>query len=84
MRLEVETARCNYVQAAEQVRITENSLSKASESEAMAIDRYREGSVSVVDVINAQIYHEEARRNFVRSKLNACIAKSALERACGN
>lgn len=84
LRLEVETARCNYVQAAEQVRITESSLSKASESEVMAIDRYREGSVSVVDVINAQIYHEEARRNFVRSKLNACIAKSALERACGN
>jgi len=83
LRLEVETARCNYQQAMEQVRLTESSLRKAAESETLALDKYREGSVSIVEVINAQLYHLEAQQNHIRSKLNACLAKSALQRACG-
>ncbi len=83
LRLEVETAHCNYARAVEQVRLTESSLRKAAESEALALDKYREGSVSIVEVINAQLFHQEARQNHVRSKLDACMAKSALQRACG-
>lgn len=75
LRLEVETARCNYQQAMEQVRLTESSLRKAAESETLALDKYREGSVSIVEVINAQLYHLEAQQNHIRSKLNACLAK---------
>ena len=83
LRLEVETAQCNYAQAVEQVRLTESSLRKAAESEELAMDKYREGSISIVEVINAQLFHLEARQNHIRSKLNACVAKSALQRACG-
>lgn len=83
LRLEVETAQCNYAQAVEQVRLTESSLRKAAESEGLAMDKYREGSISIVEVINAQLFHLEARQNHIRSKLNACVAKSALQRACG-
>lgn len=83
LRLEVETAQCNYAQAVEQVRLTESSLRKAAESEELAMDKYCEGSISIVEVINAQLFHLEARQNHICSKLNACVAKSALQRACG-
>lgn len=83
VRLEIETACYTYSQAIQKVRLTENSLSKAAESEKLAVDKYREGSISIVEVINAQLYHQEAQINYIQSKLNAQIAKSGLERATG-
>ena len=44
---------------------------------------YKEGNLSIVEVLNAQMYHQEARTNYIQSKLNAQIAKSSLERAIG-
>lgn len=45
--------------------------------------KYYEGSVSVTDVINAQIYYLDACRNHIASKLDACMAKSSLEYVYG-
>lgn len=42
-----------------------------------------EGNISIVEVINAEIYHLEAKVNFIQSKLNAQIVRSGLERARG-
>lgn len=84
VRLEIETALYNYSQAIRKVNLTESSLSKAAESEQLAIDKYREGDISIVEVINAQIYHLDAKVNYIQSKLNAQIAKSGLERAMGS
>lgn len=81
LRLEIESATYAYRQAIERVRLTESSLEKAAESEILALDRYIEGSVSIIEVINAQLYHQETNMNHIQSKLNAQIAKSALERA---
>lgn len=81
LRLEVETARYTYGQAVEKVRLTESSLRKAQEGEQLAMNKYKEGSISIVEVINAQIYHQEARVNYIRSKLDAQLAKSDLDRA---
>ena len=83
VRLEVETAFYNYSQAVKKVSLTENSLNKAEESKELAFEKYREGNISIVEVINAQIYHLEAKVNFIQSKLNAQIARSGLERARG-
>lgn len=83
VRLEIETAYYNYHQAIEKVNLTESSLFKAAESEAMAMDKYKEGTLSIVEVLNAQIYHHEAKVNHIQSKLNAQIAKSGVERAIG-
>lgn len=83
VRLEVETAYYNYSQAIKKVSLTENSLSKAEESKELAFEKYRKGNISIVEVINAQIYHLEAKINFIQSKLNAQIARSSLERARG-
>jgi len=59
IRLEIQTAHYNYKQAIDKVELTESSLSKASESEQMAMKRYKEGNVSIVEVINAQLYHQQ-------------------------
>ena len=83
VRLEVETAFYNYSQAVRKVSLTESSLNKAEESNEMAFEKYREGNISIVEVINAEIYHLEAKVNFIQSKLNAQIARSGLERAGG-
>lgn len=83
VRLEVETASYAYSQAVQKVRLTENSLAKAAESETLVMSKYKEGNISVVEVINAQLYHQEAKINYIQSKLNAQIAKSALDRAVG-
>ena len=83
VRLEVETAFYNYSQTVKKVSLTENSLNKAEESKELAFEKCREGNISIVEVINAQIYHIEAKVNFIQSKLNAQIARSGLERARG-
>ena len=45
IRLEIETAFYTYSQAIEKVRLTESSLSKAADSEKMAMDKYKEGNI---------------------------------------
>lgn len=83
IRLEIETARYSYTESVSKVLLTENSLEKAEESENLAKEKYLEGTVSIVEVINAQIYHQDAKINYIQSKLDAQIAKSALLRAMG-
>lgn len=83
IRLEIETAFYTYSQAIEKVRLTDSSLSKAADSEKMAMDKYKEGNISILEVINAQLYHQDAKINYIQSKLNAQIAKSGLDRATG-
>lgn len=83
LRLEIETAYYTYTQSIEKVHLTENSLEKAAESESMAMEKYKEGTISIVEVINAQLYHQEAKVNYIQSKLDAQIAKSNFDRAVG-
>lgn len=83
VQLEIETAFYTYNQAVEQVILTENSLDKARENEELAMDQYKEGRISIFEVLNAQMYHQEAKVNHIQSKLNAQIAKSAYDRAVG-
>lgn len=84
LRLETETAYYNYTQSLRQVELTENSLQKASENEELTLDKYREGNISIVEVINAQLYHQQAQINYIQSKLNARISLSQLERTIGS
>lgn len=80
VRLEIETAYYTFTQSIDQVRLTESSLQKAAESERMAMDKYREGPISIVEVINAQLYHQQAKVNYIQSKLNAQVARSSYHR----
>lgn len=83
IRLEIETAYYSYAQSVQKVSLTRSSLKKAQESEHLSMERYKEGSISIVEVINAQLYHQQAQINYIQSKLNAQIAKSDFERAIG-
>lgn len=69
--LEVQTARRSLTQAQEQVRLSKNSLSKAHENESKSLERYAEGKVSIVSVIEAQTYRQTAQVNYVEAKTAA-------------
>lgn len=81
VNLEVRTARVSLSQAMDQVRLTENSLEKARENERMALERYTEGKVSVVEVIEAQNYRQASQTNHVQAKVSAQGYYSALLKA---
>lgn len=71
VELEVSVARKALSQAIERVRLSESSLSKAEENEAKAVERYNEGKVSVVEVIDAQTYRQTSQVNYVQAKAAA-------------
>ena len=52
-------------------QIMESSLAKAEENEAKAVERYNEGKVSVVEVIDAQTYRQTSQVNYVQAKAAA-------------
>ena len=64
VELEVSVARKALSQAIERVRLSESSLAKAEE-------RYNEGKVSVVEVIDAQTYRQTSQVNYVQAKAAA-------------
>ena len=71
VELEVSVARKALSQAIERVRLSESSLAKAEENEAKAVERYNEGKVSVVEVIDAQTYRKTSQVNYVQAKAAA-------------
>jgi len=83
VRLEAQSAYYSYSQAVEQVVLTENSLEKAKDNEQMALDRYKEGNLSILETLDAQLYHQMAQINHIRSRANAQIYYSEFLRALG-
>lgn len=81
VNLEVQTARVSLNQAQERVRLSENSLSKARENEAKALERYAEGKVSIVEMIEAQTYRQTSQVNYVQAKVSAQGFYAALIKA---
>ena len=79
IRLEAETAYCSYTQALQKVRLTGSSLQKAKESERLAMEKYKEGHLSIVEVINAQLYHLDANINYIQSPLSGAYAYTLSE-----
>lgn len=79
--LEVKTAKVSLEQALERVRLTESSLAKANENETKALERYQEGKVSIVEVIDAQTYRQTAQINYVQAKVSVQGYYSDLRKA---
>lgn len=71
VELEVSVARKALSQAIERVRLSESLLAKAEENETKAVERYNEGKVSVVEVIDAQTYRQTSQVNYVQAKAAA-------------
>jgi Outer membrane protein len=83
VRLEVQSAYYSYSQAVEQVSLTENSLEKAKDNETMALDRYKEGNLSILEALDAQLYYQAAQINHIRSRASAQVYYSEFLRALG-
>lgn len=83
LQLELRTARYTYQQAVQQATLAQNSLAKARENENKTFERYREGKISVTEVLDAQIYHQTARMNDIRARLSVCISWARYVRAAG-
>ena len=81
VNLEVQTAHTSLSQAIEQVRLTESSLEKARENERKALERYNEGKISIIEVIEAQGYRQTSQINQVQSKVLAQGSYSDLIKA---
>lgn len=81
VNLEVQTARTSLSQALERVDLAENSLEKACENERMALERYAEGKISVVEVIEAQAYRQTSQLDYVQAKVLAQGYYSGLIKA---
>ena len=77
IRLEIQTAHYNYKQAIDKVELTESSLSKASESEQMAMERYKEKQRLEAESIQAKYTALQSQLNphFLFNSLNTLIAE---------
>ena len=81
VNLEIQSAHTSLSQSLEQVRLTGNSLSKACDNERMAQERYEEGKVSIVEVIEAKNYRQSSQINYVQAKVSAQNYYSDLVKA---
>lgn len=81
VELEVSVARKALTQAIERVHLSESSLMKAEENEMKAMERYNEGKVSLVEVIEAQTYRQTSQVNYVQAKAAAQSHYSELIKA---
>lgn len=78
---ETRTARTALSEAAERVTLALSSLDKANENERRATEKYTEGTISISEVIDAQIYRQTAQENLITAKVAALIHFSELMKA---
>ncbi|MEF9950076.1 MAG: TolC family protein, partial [Mucinivorans sp.] len=62
--LEIQTARTALSQATSRTRLAQLSLGKARENERQALERYTNGQVSVLEVLDAQLYRQNSQVNY--------------------
>ena len=84
VNLEIQTSRTSLAQAIKQVDLTGSSLEKARENEQKALERYEEGKISIMEVIEAQNYRQASQINYVQAKVSAQSSYSGLIKALHN
>ncbi|MGL4993582.1 MAG: TolC family protein [Bacteroidales bacterium] len=81
MQLEIENSKKNLSESIKIVELTTNSLDKAKENEEKSLERYNQGKVSIVEVIDAQLYRFNTQINYVQAKLSLQLSFAELHRA---
>ncbi|MEG0253158.1 MAG: TolC family protein, partial [Muribaculaceae bacterium] len=71
INLEIQTSRVALSQAIQRVDLSLSSLGKAKENEQKALERYSEGKISILEVIDAQTYRQTSQINYVQAKAAA-------------
>lgn len=71
VNLELRTARVALLQAVQRIDLAASSLEKARENERKAMERYSEGKISILEVIDAQTYRQTSQINYTQAKVAA-------------
>ncbi len=81
--LEVNSAVYNVEQSRQKVELTDNSLLKARENLQLLTNQYREGLASVVEVINAQIFWQNAYLSNIEARYEYMLDITDYNKAIG-
>ncbi|NOR33429.1 MAG: hypothetical protein GQ579_01985, partial [Bacteroidales bacterium] len=81
--LEVNSAVYNMEQSIQKVELTDNSLLKASENLRLLTNQYREGLASVIEVISAQIFWQNAYRSNIEARYRYMLDITDYNKAIG-
>ena len=81
--LEVNSAVYNLEQSIQKVELTDNSLLKASENLKLLTNQYREGLASVIEVISAQIFWQNAYRSNIEVRYRYMLDITDYNKAIG-
>ena len=81
--LEVNSAVYNLEQSIQKVELTDNSLLKASENLKLLTNQYREGLASVIEVISAQIFWQNAYRSNIEARYRYMLDITDYNKAIG-
>lgn len=81
--LEVNSAVYNMEQSRQKVELTDNSLLKASENLKLLTNQYREGLASVVEVISAQIFWQNAYLSNIEARYRYMLDITDYNKAIG-
>lgn len=81
VNLEINTAKTALNQALQQVELAFSSLEKARENERKAFERYKEGKISILEIIDAQAYRQTSQVNYTQAKVSAQSNYSQLIKA---
>ncbi|ANQ52527.1 TolC family protein [Flammeovirga sp. MY04] len=83
-QLEIAQKRVAYENAMKETEIAYSSLTKARENAAVLEDRFTKGMIEILEVIDAQLYVEQAVVEYIQSKLKAQIQMTYYTRAIGH
>jgi len=81
--LEVNSAVYNVEQSIQKVELTDNSLLKASENLKLLTNQYREGLASVIEVISAQIFWQNAYLSNIEARYRYMLDITDYNKAIG-
>lgn len=81
VELERQSAWVSLNKSIAQVDLSRSSLEKAFENERQAMERYSEGKISVLEVIDSQSYRQRSQINYAEARVSAQINYSNLVRA---
>jgi outer membrane protein TolC len=82
--LDVWNAYQNLVTATQSMRTSADLLGSATQSERVALGRYRAGVGNMLDVLNAQSVLASARQQRIQSMLDWNIGRAVLAQAMGS
>ena len=80
LRIDIESAWSNLVEAYKQIQIAEASVEEAAENLRMNTDQYRAGAVTISDLLDAETLNRQAQNQLSQAKVTYQIRLSDYQR----